>query len=148
MWTKRLREEFCYDDVMNVLFICNGNVARSQEAEAYFNTMVNDPRMHAYSAGVNVKEGKPIDPLVVQAMREDGIVFDNAKRKPLTEKLSNTADLIISFKPADELPEYTRKLNVRYWNVEDPQDHDLNYHRMIRDKVRLLVRQLIDEISR
>lgn len=133
---------------MNVLFVCNGNVARSQEAEAYFNETVANPDIHAQSAGINVNEGKPLDPLVAQVMSEDGISLDKAQRKYITEEMATSADLIVSFKPKDELPEYTQELNVRYWDVADPRHKDLEFHRITRDKVKLLVSQLVNEIAR
>ena len=50
---------------MNVLFVCNGNVARSQEAEIFFNTLKEKDDTIARSGGINVKLGKSIDPLVI-----------------------------------------------------------------------------------
>jgi protein-tyrosine-phosphatase len=72
---------FCYNNIMKVLFICNGNVARSQESELFFNALENDEQSFARSGGVDVKLGKPIDPLVVEVMDEIGYDLSNVQRK-------------------------------------------------------------------
>lgn len=133
---------------MKVLFICNGNVARSQEAAAYFNAMTNSPEAHAQSAGIQVKIGKPIDPLVIKVMAEDGMSLAHATRKLISEEMVRTADLIVSFKAAEELPPYTRQSNVIFWQVPDPQHQDVAFHRATRDQVKQLVRQLITDLAR
>ncbi len=87
---------------MNVLFVCNGNVARSQEAEAYFTSQTPDGVHRAASAGINVKLGKPIDPMVVAVMKEDGYDLAGAVRKQIDPEMVRQADRIVSFKPANE----------------------------------------------
>ncbi len=52
-----------------VLFVCIHNSARSQMAEAYLNHLGHE-LFHAESAGL--EQGK-LNPIVVEAMREDGI---------------------------------------------------------------------------
>jgi|GEM_PF-2384770 len=54
---------------MNILFICDGNVARNQEAALFLNTMIST-RHRATSAGMDPKIGKPIDPAVVQVISD------------------------------------------------------------------------------
>lgn len=131
---------------MNILFICNGNVARSQEAEAFFNSHTGSN--HAASAGVNVKVGKPLDPLVVEVMSEEGYSLDNSFRKYAEKELVDSADLIISFKPKDELPEVVlAHSNIRYWDVPDPQHQPIEFHRQVRDSVKAEVNKLIEAIG-
>lgn len=131
---------------MNILFICDGNVARSQEAELFVNKLA-DGRHHAVSAGVNPKIGKPIDPLVVEAMKEVGYGMDASIRKPIDEAAVDNADMIISFKPTEELPEFVRHhANLRYWSVADPARQSLEFHRNIRDLVKSKVESLLTEM--
>lgn len=132
--------------LMKILFICDGNVARSQEAELFMNKL-SDGRHHAMSAGVNPKVGKPIDPLVVEVMKEAGYSMEGCERKPIDEAVVDGADLIVSFKPAAELPENVRRRpNVRYWEVADPRGQSLEFHRQTRDRVRAKVGALLAEI--
>ena len=131
---------------MNVLFICNGNVARSQEAEVFFNAGTQNN--HAYSAGVNVKIGKPLDPLVVEVMHEEGHSLDHCLRKFADKELVSSADLIISFKPKEELPEIVQvHSDIRYWDIPDPQHQPIEFHRKVRDAVKLKVNELIEEVG-
>lgn len=127
---------------MNYLFICNGNVARSQEAEAFFNGLKQDDD-GVESAGVNVKLGKSIDPLVVEVMGELGMDLSKAERKFVSEEMVGRADVIVSFKPIDELPEYLQKReDIILWQVADPQHQNIEFHRAVRDEVRGLVAHL------
>lgn len=120
---------------MNYLFICNGNVARSQEAEYFLNDLAEDDI--AKSAGINVKVGKPIDPLVLEVMQEIDYGMPGAFRKAITEAMADWADKIISFKPLDELPDYIqkRKNDAEFWNVPDPQHQQIEFHRKVRDDI-------------
>lgn len=131
---------------MNVLFICNGNVARSQEAEAFFNDLSEYDI--ATSAGINVKVGKPIDSLVIQVMKEEDYSMKRAVRKLWNEAMIQKAGVIVSFKPANELPKELRDSGkIRYWHVEDPQHQNIEFHREVRDQVRDQVLELISELD-
>lgn len=130
---------------MKILFICDGNVARSQEAELLVNKLSNGKHV-ATSAGVNPKIGKPIDPMVIEVMKEIGYGMSASVRKPIDEVVVNNADVIVSFKPTEELPEFVRRRNVRYWEVADPARSSLEFHREIRDIVKSKVESLLAEI--
>ena len=131
---------------MNVLFVCNGNVARSQEAAIFFNDTSN--LNYAQSAGVNVKAGKPIDPLVVSVMQELNYSMQDCYRKYADDSLINVADLVISFKPYSELPLALQSHpNIRYWDVADPQHQSIDFHREVRDSIKSKVDELVDEIG-
>lgn len=132
---------------MNVLFVCNGNVARSQEAELFFNALKHDEKSFATSGGINVKLGKPIDPLVIEVMNEAGYDITGATRKFTTEEMAKAADLVVSFKPADELPDFLRNhTNIRHWSVDDPQAQPIDFHRQVRDEVRTYIVSLVEEL--
>jgi arsenate reductase (thioredoxin) len=133
---------------MKILFVCNGNVARSQEAELFFNALKHDNNSLASSGGVNVKLGKPIDPLVVEVMNEIGHDISGVIRKFADEKMVQDADLVVSFKPEDELPDFIRnRPNIRYWKVADPQAQPIEFHREVRNKVQQKVADLIERLG-
>lgn len=129
---------------MNILFVCNGNVARSQEAEAFYNTSKENPNDTATSGGINVKLDKPIDPLVIEVMNEIGYDLSVKKRKFVSEEMVRVADIIISFKPAEELPEFiSEHANITYWPVLDPQQQTIKFHREVRDAIHQRVADLL-----
>jgi arsenate reductase len=130
---------------MKILFICDGNVARSQEAELFVNKL-SDGKHLATSAGVNPKVGKPIDPMVIEVMKEIGYSMNSSVRKPIDKVVTDNADVIVSFKPAEELPEFVRQRKVQYWNVADPARQSIEFHRETRDLVKFKVESLLAKI--
>lgn len=131
---------FC---LMNTLFICDGNVARSQEAAIFFDVLTATDHS-ATSAGVNVKVGKPIDPLVVEVMGEMGHAMSFCYRKLIVPEMVEAADLVVSFKPESELPEWVPDLKTTsYWDVADPKGQPIEFHRAIRDEIYALTTELI-----
>jgi arsenate reductase len=129
---------------MHVLFVCNGNVARSQEAEAFFNKLSEGAGNTATSAGINVKIGKPIDPNVIEVMSEIGYDLSSAKRKYIDKSMVDSAHVIISFKAKEELPDYVLvHKNIMFWDVPDPQHQDLEFHRKVRDTVKANIEHLL-----
>lgn len=127
---------------MKYLFICDGNVARSQEAEYFFNDLSEDDI--AQSAGVNAKVGKPLDPLVLEVMQEVDYGMVGARRKLVTKEMVDEADKIISFKPFEELPDFVqRRKDIEFWDVPDPQNQPIGFHRKVRDEVHQRVKNLL-----
>jgi arsenate reductase (thioredoxin) len=66
-----------------VLFLCIGNSARSQMAEAFLRKYGAD-RFEAHSAGLEPKE---INPLTIQVMKEAGIDVSGQRSKGVDEYL-------------------------------------------------------------
>ncbi len=67
--------------IKKVLFVCIHNSARSQMAEAYLNAL-GSGRFEAKSAGI--EPGK-LNPVVVEAMRQDGIDISQNRVKSVQE---------------------------------------------------------------
>ena len=75
---------------ISVLFVCNGNSARSQIAEALLDRF-GDPDFDASSAGTSPKE---VHPLAVRVLAEIGIDWQEARAKPVTELLDRSFDYV------------------------------------------------------
>lgn len=74
------------DQKQNVLFLCTGNSARSQMAEAFLRHYGHD-RFSAYSAGI---EPKPINAMTIQVMEEIGFDLSGQTSKSVKEFLGRT----------------------------------------------------------
>lgn len=80
--------------MIRVLFVCIHNSARSQMAEAYLNAL-GDGRFEAKSAGI---EPGRLNPVVVEAMRLDGIDISHHRVKAVEEFIGRgeTFDYLIT----------------------------------------------------
>ena len=137
---------------MNILFLCGGNVARSQMAEAIFNHAVKGTHT-ARSAGTKVtaeREGQKLkdkDMNIVAVMEEIGIDVSNYERKMLTPEMAEVANKIIVMMPSEKIPDYvSASSNVIYWEVPDPFEQSLEFARGVRDNLRILVERLVKNL--
>ena len=106
-----------------VLFLCTGNSARSQMAEAFLRNYGSD-RFEAYSAGL---EPKGINPLTIQVMNEIGLDISGQRSKGVKEYLAkvNFHYLITLCDDAEKnCPTVWPGVNQRlHWSFEDPSEY-------------------------
>ena len=129
--------------VKHVLFLCHGNVYRSQWAEGFFNHYNRNPGYAAKSAGM-VASGMFEDS--IERMREVGIDISYAASKAATPEMIDEAHIIYDLAGYfEDLPK--GKLRTRY--VKDPNGlfEDEDSQRRIRSTIETLVLDLIQEIS-
>ena len=102
-----------------VLFLCTGNSARSQMAEAILRRQAGD-RFEVFSAGL---EPKGIHPLTIQVLEEKGYPMDGQYSKSLDEYLGKLQfDYLITVcGNAEERCPYFPGMGTRmHWPFEDP----------------------------
>ncbi|MCL5011751.1 MAG: low molecular weight phosphatase family protein [Candidatus Marsarchaeota archaeon] len=136
---------------MKVLFICKGNVARSQMAEGFFNSMTSKHK--AFSAGVKpgLHEGKTLDEeedsrRVVKAMKEKGIDLSGKRSKKLTKKMFDKADLVVSMCGIDtRYASNSRK--IKHWRVKNPRFMNPVKIAEVRDKIQKKVKILVGDLN-
>jgi len=127
---------------MKILFVCSGNVARSQEAAAFYNQLTDS--CDAESAGTAAIDGKVLDPLVLQVMSEVGLDLMNAHRKSLTPEAIDNAETIISFVALDMIPMGALDgKRILYWEEPDPRGNSLDGHRQTRDAIKFRIEGLL-----
>ena len=123
-----------------VLFLCTGNSARSQMAEALLRKH-GGQFYEAFSAGI---EPKVIHPLTLQVMQEAGIDMSRHYSKALTEYMGRLdfAYLITVCSQADKSCPYFPGMGVRlHWPFEDPAafqgtpEAQLQKFRQVRDQI-------------
>ncbi len=134
---------------MKILFLCRGNVARSQMAEALLKKM-SPNSFEVSSAGTKISgpeqklgELSPALDNVLTVMKEEGIDITQNTRKQVTEEMANGTDkIILVVDERDPIPEYLpNNQKVTKWNVLDPKGQDLEFTRNTRDQIKELIQK-------
>lgn len=146
-----------------VLFVCFGNVSRSQIGKALYNHYTKTD--NADSAGLGVQEEHPnamtygdvekeITALKgveykgrarVALLESPGIDIVDSPRKQLVPELLSNYDLVVNIAERDQTPDWFRGDNVIWWDIADPhhkQGMDVMYE--TRDAVERRVKELVD----
>ncbi len=134
-----------------VLFLCTGNSARSQMAEALLRQYGGEG-YEAFSAGL---EPKGINPFAIQAMKEVGIDISGQRSKNVGEYLGklHVQYLITLCDDAEKnCPTvWPGVLNKMHWSFEDPaavvgtDDEKLAKFREIRDSITQRIQNWVAE---
>jgi arsenate reductase (thioredoxin) len=133
----------------NVLFLCTGNSARSQMAEAFLRKLAGD-RFQAHSAGL---EPKGINPMTIQVMEEIGYSMAEHSSKGVGVYLGKAhfSYLITVCDNAEKncpsiWPGVTKHL---HWSFEDPaafegsESEKLAKFREVRDQIEQKIKEWI-----
>ena len=101
-----------------VLFLCTGNSARSQIAEALAEQL-SDGAVSAASAG---SHPKPLHPNAVRVMRARGIDLAGRRSKHLGEFAAQRFDYVISLcdRVREVCPEFPGGPELIHWSIPDP----------------------------
>ncbi|MBI4776810.1 MAG: arsenate reductase ArsC [Deltaproteobacteria bacterium] len=140
-------------DKIRVLFICTHNSGRSQMAEAFMNALAGD-RFHAESAGL---EPKPIQPLVIQAMKEVGIDISRSQSKSAFRffKEGRTYSYVITVcenEVEDKCPTFPGIQRRIFSGFDDPSkfegtdEEKLEKIRRVRDQIKARVEEWIGNL--
>jgi ArsR family transcriptional regulator, arsenate/arsenite/antimonite-responsive transcriptional repressor / arsenate reductase (thioredoxin) len=102
----------------SVLFLCTGNSARSQIAEALCERL-SGGAVSAASAG---SHPKPLHPNAVRVMREHGIDLSGRRSKHLSELGGRRFDYVISLcdRVREVCPEFPGGPALIHWSIPDP----------------------------
>ena len=134
-----------------VLFLCTGNSARSQMAEAFLRKYGGD-KFEAHSAGLEPKE---LNPLTIKVMNEVGIDVSGQRSKGVGQYLGKVLFqyLITVCDDADKncpttWPGVSKRM---HWSFEDPaafvgtDEEKLAKFRQIRDQIERRVQDWLAE---
>jgi protein-tyrosine-phosphatase/DNA-binding transcriptional ArsR family regulator len=102
----------------DVLFLCTGNSARSQMAEALCKQLSHGA-VGAVSAG---SHPKPLHRSAVRVMRERGIDMSARRPKPLSEFAGRRFDYVISLcdRVREICPDFPGAPTLIHWSIPDP----------------------------
>lgn len=138
--------------VTKVLFLCTGNSARSQMAEAFLRKF-GQGQFEAFSAGL---EPKGLNPLTIQVMEEIDFDMSGYRSKGIQEYLGKELFqyLVTVCDDAERnCPRVWPGVNQRlHWSFEDPaaftgtDEEKLAKFRQIRDQIRERVTAWVDQM--
>jgi arsenate reductase (thioredoxin) len=122
-----------------VLFLCTGNSARSQMAEAFLRDMAGD-RFEPLSAGI---APRGLHPLAVEVMREIDIDISQQQSKDVGEFLGTPIPYIVTVcdNAKEHCPIFPGTYKYMHWSLEDPaaaegtKDEKLTVFRRVRDEI-------------
>lgn len=126
----------------SVLFVCVHNAGRSQMAAGYLRHLAAG-RVEVRSAGSIPAD--QINPVAVEAMREEGIDITAEQPKTLTTEAVQYSDVVITMGCGDACPFFPGK---RYedWKLDDPAGQGLESVRPIRDEIKGRIEALLAEL--
>jgi protein-tyrosine-phosphatase len=107
--------------VLRVLFLCTGNSARSQMAEALLNTKGRG-RFHAESAGS--RPAPSVNPLAIETLREHGITWTGHPPRATNGLERERWDLVITVcdRAKESCPYFPGQPRMEHWGIPDPAD--------------------------
>ena len=126
---------------INVLFLCSGNTARSQMAEAFLRKYGSD-RFEAYSAGLHPST---IHPMTEQVMEERGFDLSDQYSKDLEDYMGKKHFgylITVCDRAKQECPSVFPGMGQRlHWSIDDPvafqgtEAAQLEKFRDVRDEI-------------
>jgi arsenate reductase len=101
-----------------VLFLCTGNSARSQMAEALLPLIAGD-HFEAASAGTSPAG---LNPMTIEIMQELGVDMRQHRSKHVDEFRGHDFDYVITVcdRAKETCPVFPNARNLRHWSFDDP----------------------------
>jgi arsenate reductase len=118
----RRKERPMSDAPIRVLFVCTGNSARSQIAEAVLGRL-GGPDFEVHSAGT---EPKGVNPYTVRVLDDAGIDWTGARSTSVDEFAGQSFDYVITVcdRARQTCPVFPGSHNSLHWGLEDPAEVD------------------------
>jgi Protein-tyrosine-phosphatase len=135
---------------MKIGFICTGNSARSQMAEAYgkYFAKLYGKQVEIYSAGSQPAER--VNPYAIRVMEEEGIDMSSHYPKSIEDIPYQELDVVITLcGDAKETCPVVPRARMEHWGLPDPakyegsEEEKLEFFRKIRDEIKRRVEELI-----
>jgi arsenate reductase (thioredoxin) len=106
---------------IRVIFVCGGNSARSQMAEAILRREGGGD-FEVYSAGVWPKDD--VHPMTIQVLKEIGIDISDARSKSVTEFLDQRFDYVVTVcdRARESCPVFPGAEESMHWGLDDPAE--------------------------
>jgi protein-tyrosine-phosphatase len=134
-----------------VVFICHGNMFRSQIAKAFYN-QIQESGSVAYSYGTHVidrgLQGLKLSQrsgleILIAELKKYNIDISNERCEQLKEEYLADADKIVVMAEKEFLPDWLSKYKYEYWEVPNPEVHTAEDIKEITKMIRKKVLKLI-----
>lgn len=129
-----------------VLFVCGGNVGRSQMAEMFLKK--RHPEYEISSAGFSVSVpgqrigDREVAQDVIRAMKEEGIDMSNNTRTLFDLNMLNNFDTVVVLAKESEIPEVVKEnKKIIFWDITDPYQKGFETSVIVRDEIKKLVEE-------
>lgn len=133
---------------MRILFVCVHNSGRSQMAEAYLGRFARERGFDVTAESAGTLGAGHLNPVVAEAMAEDGVPLDGHFPKRLTQDAADRADRVVSMGcGVDAAACPATFLVTEDWGIDDPAGLPIGQVRPIRDEVKRRVLALLDSLS-
>ena len=138
--------------MLRVLFLCTGNSARSQMAEAILKT-IGDERFEVFSAGTSI--ASEVNPFALEVLQERGVNAEGLHPKKVDSFLELSFDIVITVcdNAKQTCPVFPGVKETLHWSLEDPaafqgSDEEIRTEfRKTRDTIEKLIREhLIEKV--
>lgn len=135
--------------MINILFLCVANSARSQMAEGIGRELLADIA-HVSSAGSMPSK---INPMAVKVLKEIGIDISHQKSKFISSIDTETIDVVITLCAEEICPVFSGNVKRIHWPFPDPAsqkykpDEQLELFRKVRDDLKKQIQALRTEIK-
>ncbi len=131
-----------------VLFLCTGNSARSQMAEALLKHFGGE-EFEVHSAGT--KPQSEVNPFAIEALNEKEIPTEGLYPKLVNEFASQAFDLVVTVCDSAKLacPHFPGAKQMDHWSLEDPAAFEGTYEEILftfretRDEIERRIKELI-----
>lgn len=133
----------------DVLFVCVHNAGRSQMAKGFFNHLARERKVDLIAESAGTESSERLHPEVVTVMSEMDIDLSAETPKLLEDEMLARDPKVFTMGCAvdSEACPSLRMETVKDWGLPDPKGQPIDEVRRIRDTIRSLVTDLLDEME-
>lgn len=131
------------DRMYGVLFLCTHNAGRSQMAAGFMRTL-GAGKVRVFSGGS--EPASQVNPAAIEVMNEVGIDIAHYVPQKWSMEMLHEVDVVVTMGCGDACPYIPGKRYVD-WPLVDPAGRGADAVRPIRDEIKLLVEQLLNEVT-
>lgn len=129
--------------IKKIAFICVGNSARSQMAEAIAKKMIKERNLDIEIFSAGTEPAGFINAMAIRVLEEDGIPIENQYSKGLQDIPIDDIDLFVMVCEESNCVFLPGKRTIS-WNLPDPFSYEQFY--LIRESLKSKIGELLDNL--